>query len=202
MSNLALSSAAVTRNREPILAVLRDLLPGRGTVLEIASGTGEHAAYFAGHLPGIVWQPSDRDPDALASIATHRRAAGVPNLMAALQLDASSGNWPVAPSIDAVVSINMVHISPWSATVGLFTNAARLLASDGVLFLYGPYREAGRPTAPSNEAFDFSLKARDPEWGLRDLGAVRALGEACGLRLAQRVEMPANNLSLVFRRKG
>lgn len=195
----ALSSPSVARNREPILAVLRDILPASGTVLEIASGTGEHAVHFAAALPHLRWQPSDRDPEALASIAAHREAAGLPNLLPPALLDVSAPSWP-AEHAEAVVAINMIHIAPWSAALGLAAGAARVLGPGGVLFLYGPYREEGRPTAPSNEAFDASLKARNPEWGLRQLGDVVALASRHGLALLRRVEMPANNISLAFRR--
>jgi SAM-dependent methyltransferase len=198
--NLAQTSAAAARNRDPILGVLREVLPSRGLVLEVASGTGEHAAYFAAHLPGLVWQPTDPDSDALASIEAHRLAAGLRNLNAPLFLDASAPPWPVAPA-DAVVAINMVHISPWAATLGLTDGAARVLGPGGVLFLYGPYREKGRPLAPGNAAFDASLRARNPEWGLREVEDLVAVADRHGLELARRVEMPANNLSLVFSRR-
>jgi SAM-dependent methyltransferase len=195
--NFALTSAAAARNREPILAVLREVLPPRGLVLEIASGTGEHAAHFARHLPEIVLQPTDRDANALASIEAHRIAASLPNLRPPLHLDASAETWPVDRA-DAVVAINMVHISPWAATQGLFKGASSILGPEGAIVLYGPYREVGRATAPSNEVFDASLRARDPAWGLRDLGDVIALAGLHGFGLSRRVEMPANNLSLVF----
>ena len=191
---------AVARNRDPILAVLRRFLPDHGTVLEIASGTGEHAAYFATHLPHLTWQPTDTDPDALASIAAHRATANAPNLRAPIEIDVTAPVWPVTRA-DAVVSINMIHISPWSAAQGLMTGAAKLLAASGVLYLYGPYKENGVHTAPSNAAFDASLKARDPRWGVRDVGDVRKLADGHGFDFVERVAMPANNLSLVFRRR-
>ncbi len=193
-------SPAVARNRDPILAVLRRFLPGQGTVLEIASGTGEHAAYFAPHFPHLVWQPSDTDPDALASIDGHRAAANAPNLRAPIELDVTAPAWPVTHA-DAVISINMIHISPWAAAQGLMAGAARLLAAGGVLYLYGPFKENGVHTAPSNAAFDASLRARDPQWGVRDTGDVRALADSHGFDFVERVAMPANNLSLVFRRR-
>lgn len=195
------TAPAATRNREPILAVLRTLLPERGLVLEIASGTGQHAAAFADALPGLTWQPSDPDPAALASIAAWRETAGFPNLRQPIALDAASDAWPMDRA-DAVLCINMVHISPWGATEGLMRGAARILPAGGPLILYGPYRRAGVPTAPSNEAFDASLKARDPRWGLRDQETVEAEAARNGLRLDRLVEMPANNLVLVFRRDG
>ena len=188
---------ATARNRDPILAVLRDILPPRGLILEIASGTGEHARYFAEQLPHLDWQPTDPDPDALASIAAW--CTDAPNVRPPLALDASAPDWPVTEA-DAVVCINMVHISPWSATEGLFARAARLLGEGDPLYLYGPYRRAGAPTAPSNEAFDASLKAQNPAWGLRQLEDVAALAERCGFRFDRLAEMPANNLSLAFRR--
>jgi SAM-dependent methyltransferase len=194
----ALASPSVARNRDPILAVLRRVLPSTGTVLEIASGTGEHATYFAAAFPGLTWQPSDPDEQALRSIAAHR-ATGLPNLLAPLSLDAASPKWPVA-HVDAVVAINMVHISPWRATQGLMAGAGRVLPPGGVLYLYGTYKENGAHTAPSNAAFDQDLRGRDPEWGVRDLEEVVELAEANGLRLVERIAMPANNLSVIFRK--
>jgi hypothetical protein len=196
----ALLSPAVVRNRDPILAVLRRVLPDRGTVLEIASGTGEHAAYFAVQLPHVIWQPSDVDPEALASIEAHRAAANAPNLRAPVTLDVTAPAWPV-PHADALVSMNMIHISPWTAAQGLMAGAARLLEAGAPLYLYGPFKENGEHTAPSNAAFDASLRARDPQWGVRDLGDVRALAAGHGFDFVERVAMPANNLSLVFRRR-
>ena len=196
----ALLSPAVARNRDPILAVLRRHLPDQGTVLEIAAGTGEHAAYFAPRFPHLAWQPTDVDPEALASIEAHRAAANAPNLRAPITLDVTAPAWPVTRA-DAVLSINMIHISPWTAAQGLMSGAARLLAGAGVLYLYGPFKENGEHTAPSNAAFDASLRARDPAWGVRDTGDVRALAEKLGFDFVERVAMPANNLSLVFRRR-
>jgi SAM-dependent methyltransferase len=196
----ALSSPSVVRNRDPILAVLRRVLSPRGTVLEVASGTGEHAAYFAAALPDLVWQPTDRDPDGLRSIAAHQKAARRPNLLPPIQLDVAAESWPI-PRADAVLAINMVHISAWSSTVGLMAGVERVLAPGGMLYLYGPYREAGKPLAPSNAAFDQSLRERDPAWGLRDLDELCQLAAQHGLKLTERVEMPANNLSVVFHRR-
>jgi SAM-dependent methyltransferase len=190
---------AVARNREPILAVLRRVLPKRGLVLEVASGSGEHAAFFAAALPHLLWQPSDRDPRALQSIAAFRAASGATNLLPPLTLDAAAADWPLTRA-DAVVAINMIHIAPWSAAEGLMAGAARLLPEGGALYLYGPYKEAGRHTAPSNEAFDADLRARDPRWGVRDLGEVIALAERHGLIHVETVAMPANNRSIIFRR--
>lgn len=193
------TAPATARNREPIAAVLREVLPERGILLEIAGGSGEHAVYFAGLFPRLLWQATDPDPDALASIGAWRDQAGLDNLLEPLRLDAASETWPVA-SADAMLCVNMVHISPWTATEGLMRGAGRLLPPGAPLVLYGPYRRAGVPTAPSNEAFDQSLRARNPEWGLRDLEAVEAEAARNGLGLEQVVEMPANNLSVVFRR--
>jgi Protein of unknown function (DUF938) len=194
-----LSAPAALRNRDPIAAVLREVLPGEGTVLEVASGSGEHAVHFARLFPRLEWRPSDPDPAALESIAAWRGEAGLANLLEPLRLDAAAQAWPVVGA-DALLCINMVHISPWAATVGLMRGAGRLLAAGAPLILYGPYRRAAMPTAPSNEAFDRSLRARDPQWGLRDLEAVEAEALGRGLRLERVTEMPANNLTLVFRR--
>ena len=199
-SSAAQTSPAVARNREPILAVLRGILPNQGTVLEVASGTGEHAAFFAEHLPHLIWQPTDPDPTALASIAAHRAAANLGNLCAPLVLDATASAWPLDKA-DAVVAINMIHISPWAASRGLMSGAARLLPAGGALYLYGPFKENGEHTTPSNAAFDASLRARDPQWGVRDVGDVMKLAAEHGFDFVKRVPMPANNLSLVFRRR-
>lgn len=190
---------ATERNREPIAAVLREVAPAHGTLLEVASGTGEHAAYFAALFPNLLWQPSDPDPDALASIRAWRAEAELANLLEPLLLDASAEIWPIAAA-DAILCVNMVHISPWAATAGLMRGAGRLLPAGAPLILYGPYRRAGVPTAPSNEAFDASLRARDPRWGLRELEAVEAEAGRNGLSLERVFEMPANNVTAVFRR--
>jgi len=192
-------SPAAERNRDPIAAVLSEVLPESGTILEVASGTGEHAAWFAALFPKLRWQPSDPDPESLASIRAWRAEAGLDNLLEPLLLDASAEPWPV-DSADAILCVNMVHISPWTATVGLMRGAGRLLPAGGPLLLYGPYRRAGVPTAPSNEAFDASLRARDSRWGLRELETVEAEAEANGLGLDRVEPMPANNLTLVFRK--
>lgn len=189
---------ATARNRDPILAVLRDVLPVRGLVLEIASGTGEHAAAFAATLPDLDWQPSDPDADARASIDAW--CAAQPNVRPALAIDAAAPDWPVAAA-DAILCINMVHISPWAATEGLMAGAARLLPPGAPLYLYGPYRRTGVATAPSNDAFDADLRARNPAWGLRMLEDVTALAAAHGLLGDRVVEMPANNLFVIFRRR-
>ena len=191
---------ATVRNREPILAVLQRHLPSQGLVLEIASGTGEHITFFAQSLgPGLVFQPTDPDPAARASTDAWMAALGVTNVRPAIELDATSGDWPVTAA-DAVLAINMVHISPWAATEGLVRGAARVLPTGGVLYLYGPYRREGGHTAPSNEAFDSDLRSRNPEWGVRDVEAVTELARASGFDTPIIEQMPANNLSLVFRR--
>lgn len=183
----------------PIAEVLESELPPSGTVLEIASGTGEHAVFFAGRFPGLVWQPSDADPTALDSIGEWSRESGLANLLPPLAIDASTLDWPQV-DVSAILCINMAHISPWSATEGLFAGAARLLAAGAPLILYGPYREAGVVTAPSNEAFDASLKARDARWGLRQVEEVDRLAADHGLARTARHSMPANNLVLVYRK--
>jgi SAM-dependent methyltransferase len=191
---------ATERNREPIAAVLREVLPERGTLLEVASGTGEHAAYFAPLFPGLTWQPSDADEESLASIEAWQADSNAANLLPPVVLDAASDSWPLTRA-DAILCVNMVHISPWAATVGLMRGAGRLLPPGAPLILYGPYRRAGVPTAPSNEAFDESLKARDPHWGLRALEGVAAEARANGLEFDRVVEMPANNIVALFRKR-
>ena len=194
----ARTAPSTARNREPILDVLRRRLPAGARVLEVASGAGEHACFIAAALPQVAWQPSDRDPEALASIAAWRAAAGLPNLAAPLRLDAADlASWPAGP-FEAVVCINMIHISPWAAAEGLMAGAAQALTAGGQLFLYGAFLEAGVATAPSNLAFDESLKARDPAWGLRDLAVVTALAADQGLAFVERIAMPANNLVVRF----
>ncbi|MGF6986676.1 SAM-dependent methyltransferase [Paraburkholderia atlantica] len=200
MTDARQHSPSAERNREPILAVLRDALPARGRVLEIASGTGEHAIWFAAALPGLDWQPSDADEEARESIAAWTAHAGLANVRAPLALDVHQPDWGV-DALDAVVCINMIHISPWSAAQALIDGAGRRLVDGGVLYLYGPYRRGGAHTAPSNEAFEQWLKSRNPEWGVRDLEAVVALGDAAGLTCERVVAMPANNFSLVFRKR-
>lgn len=196
----ALASPAAARNTRPILEVLKAHMPGRGRVLEIAAGSGEHAVAFAGALPRLDWTPSDSSADARASIAAWSGAADLPNLRPPLALDVlDPATWPDGP-VQAMICINMIHISPWAATEGLMALAGSRLAVGGLLVLYGPYREADRPLAPSNAAFDGSLKARDPAWGLRDRDDVTAAAKAAGLALTLRVGMPAHNLMLLFRR--
>ncbi len=190
---------AAQRNRQPILDVLRPELPAKGTVLEIASGTGEHVVHFAAARPDLVFQPSDPDASARASIDDWVRTLGLGNVRPAMMLDATAQAWPVERA-DAVLCSNMIHISPWQATEGLVAGAGRLLPPQGLLFLYGPYRRGGRHTAPSNEAFDQDLRRRNPAWGVRDLEAVADLAAASGFAPPRIVEMPANNLAVLFRR--
>ena len=199
-SALRQRSPSAERNREPILAVLRDTLPATGRVLEIASGTGQHAMCFAGALPGLDWQPSDADADARASIAAWIAHDGLPNVRAPLAVDVHQPDWG-ADSLDAVVCINMIHISPWSAAEALFAGASRRLVDGGVLYLYGPYKRGGAHTSPSNDAFDQQLRSRDPSWGVRDMETVIALGASVGLMCDEPIPMPANNFSLVFRKR-
>jgi SAM-dependent methyltransferase len=194
-------SPSAERNREPILAVLRDTLPATGRVLEIASGTGQHAMCFARALPGLDWQPSDADADARASIAAWIAHEGLRNVRAPLALDVHQPDWGVDAALDAVICVNMIHISPWSAAEALFAGASRRLVDGGVLYLYGPYKRGGAHTAPSNDAFDQQLRSRDPEWGVRDMEAVIALGASVGFACDEPIAMPANNFSLVFRKR-
>jgi len=198
MTDPRLHSAATQRNRGPILAVLNQHLPQSGRVLEVASGSGEHVIHFAAAFPALSFQPSDPSTEARASIDARIADAGLANVRPAIALDAA-GAWPVLP-MDAVLCINMVHISPWEATIGLMQGAARTLVPGGLLYLYGPYRRAGRHTAPSNAEFDRSLRARNPAWGVRDLEAVTDQAAANGLALAAVEPMPANNLSVIFRK--
>ena len=197
----ALFSPAVARNAAPIVEVLKRVLPPSGLVLEIASGSGEHAVHFARALPALDWQPSDPDEAARRSIISHARDSGLSNIRSPLVIDATRQPWPVAQA-EAVVAINMVHIAVWNATTGLMAGAEATLPEGSVLYLYGPFRQNGAHTAPSNAAFDASLRARDASWGVRDIEAVAAAAEAHGLHLAERIAMPANNLSLIFRKAG
>jgi hypothetical protein len=198
-----LKAPSTARNREPILTVLQRVLPPRARVLELASGAGEHAVFFAAAMPEITWQPSDPDGDARASIAEWIKAEALTNVRPPVEIDVRSTDWGIedqAP-FDAFVAINMIHISPWEATLGLMRGAGRLLRDGGVLFTYGPYKRGGVHTAPSNEAFEASLKERDALWGVRDVADVESAARENGLQLREIVEMPANNLSLVFEKR-
>ncbi len=194
---------ATERNREPILEVLRRVLPESGVVLEIASGSGQHGAWLAPRLAPLEWQPSDRDAAALASISAWAEDAAGGIVLPPLVLDAGAGDWglgDLAPRITALVAINLIHIAPWSVARGLLAGAGRLLPAGGVLYMYGPYRRGGHATAPGNVRFDAELRAENPNWGVRELEAVTAEAETNGLTLTEVVDMPANNLSLIFRR--
>ena len=199
----ALSSPAVARNTAAILGVLRAHLPARARVLEVASGSGQHAVAFARALPDTTWTPSDPSAEARTSIAAWAATTPLSNLNPPLDLDAGDPDaWP-ALDVQVIVCINMIHVSPWSATEGLMTGAGRILPDPGgLLVLYGPFREVDVPLAPSNAAFDATLKDRDPALGLREVAHVVAVARSRGLHLTRRVEMPANNLMLLFRRVG
>lgn len=192
-------SAAADRNKEPILAVLRSALPPEGKVLEIASGTGQHVCFFAQSLPALLWQPTEPDDASRESIVVRAREAGLRNVARPIALNVLDPHWPVDRDFDAILCVNMIHISPWAATQALLTGAARHLSPQGKLVLYGPYLENGT-AVPSNLEFDASLKRRNPEWGLRDLEEVTRLAATHGFRREQLVRMPANNLALVFGR--
>lgn len=192
-----LYAPATQRNRQPILDVLSRVLPTKGLVLEIASGTGEHAVWFAQHLRPLEWQPSDADAGMRQSILSHAHGAHCPTLRPPIDLDVTAAPWPIERA-DAIVCINLIHIAPWNATEGLMKNGGRLLPAEGALYLYGPFRRDGAHTAPSNANFDAALRAENPAWGVRDLEAVSALAEQHGLYLSEVVEMPSNNLSVTF----
>jgi len=187
------------RNQGPILDVLRRVLSGPGVVLELASGTGQHVVHFAKALSGVAWQPSDPDPELRDSIALRVQEQQLANVNPPIDLDVTKLPWPLQTA-DAVVCINMIHVAPWSATLALFKGAKALLPAQRVLFLYGPYRRFGQHTSKSNEQFDSDLRAHDPAWGLRDLEAVSEVAASSGFGLAEIVEMPANNFSLIFKR--
>ncbi len=194
-----LYAPATARNRQPILDVLKGHLPARGLVLEVASGTGEHVVHFAQACPDLMFQPSDPDPGHRASVDAWAAALGLANIRPAMGLDVTAEVWQVEAA-DALLCINMIHIAPWAAAEGLMRGAGRVLAPGGLLYLYGPYKRGGQHTAPSNAAFDTGLRAQNPVWGVRDLEAVGGLAVANGLGAPTIVEMPANNLSLVFRK--
>ncbi|MEA3155151.1 MAG: hypothetical protein QOK44_2740 [Betaproteobacteria bacterium] len=200
MSSERLVSPSADRNKGPILGVLERVLPKTGRVLEIASGTGQHAVHFARALTGLQWQPSDPDAEARRSIASWCAQERLANVSQPLALDVHDVPWPVT-AFDAVVCINMIHISPWTTTTSLFAGAKLALREGGVLYLYGPYRMHGVDTAPSNEAFDRSLRAQNPQWGLRDLDDVVRVADVEDFDLIETVSMPANNLSVIFRKR-
>ncbi len=194
-----LYAPATERNREAILSVLKSILPTQGNVLEIASGTGEHITFWAPHFPDLTWQPSDPDPMHAASIASWMKQLPSANILSPLQLDVTDEAWGV-DSVEVILCINMIHIAPWEACLGLFRGAQSILAKGGLLYLYGPFKQQGKHTATSNEAFDLSLRAQEPRWGVRDLKEVIDVAQKYDLHLQQVIPMPANNLSVVFRR--
>ncbi|MGL5082540.1 MAG: DUF938 domain-containing protein [Microcoleaceae cyanobacterium] len=209
MNDVRQFAPATERNRQPILAVLNRVLPPTGTVLEIASGTGQHGVFFASHLPSLRWLPSDFNPQNRVSIRAWQSYEPAENLLPPIDLDASSPVWPVETAeflsshllpITAIVNINMIHISPWSVCLGLMSGAQRILSSGGILYLYGPFKQDGEHTAPSNAAFDQSLQAQNPEWGVRDLNEVVAVAQEKQLKLLEVIPMPANNLSVIFQK--
>jgi SAM-dependent methyltransferase len=193
-------SPTAARNSEPILAVLKRVLPTKGAVLEIGCGTGEHAVHFAGAMPRLTWLPSDPDSDCRASTASWIRFTRLSNVLPPVDIDVCAKSWGIEQSapFDAIVSLNMVHIAPWAASLGLFAGAGRLLRAGGLLFLYGPFMRDGVHNAPSNAAFDASLRARNASWGVRDIVELERVGESSGLSLRETIEMPANNMSFVF----
>lgn len=197
-----LHAPATQRNRDPILDVLRDVLPKSGTVLELASGSGEHIIHFAECLPELNWQPSDLDTEALASIEAWRHLSKHPNLLPPIALDVTADVWDLPHEMGDLVgmlAINLIHISPWDACEGLIQGAAARISSDGILYFYGPFKRNGRHTAASNQSFDDMLRRHDPEWGVRDLDAVAEHAGHFGLALDRIIEMPSNNLSVIFR---
>ncbi len=200
-TDVRMRSPSAARNRELILTVLQRVLPQEGRVLEIASGTGEHAVHFAHAMPGLTWRTSDPDAASRTSIAAWIEAEALANVLAPLAIDTRTSDWGVeGERFDAVVSLNMIHIAPWEAALGLVAGASRLLKPKGLLFFYGPFKRDGEHTAPSNEAFDASLKSRDPSWGVRDVADVAREAQRKGFALMEIEEMPANNLCVIFTR--
>ena len=196
-----LISPSADRNKGPILAVLERILPATGTVLEIASGTGQHVVHFARALRHLTWQPSDVEAECLRSISAWLSAERLPNIRQPIELDVQAFPWPVG-AVDAIVCANLLHIAPWPVVPALFAGAGAALRASGPLYLYGPYSLQGRHTAGSNRTFDRALRAHDPEWGVRDLAEVTRVADEHGFELAETAEMPANNLSVVFRKRG
>lgn len=194
-----LYAPATERNREAILSVLKSVLPAQGKVLEIASGTGEHITFWAPHFPDLTWQPSDPDPMHLASIASWLEQLPSANILSPLQLDVTNEAWSI-DAVEVILCINMIHIAPWEACLGLLQGAQSILPKGGLLYLYGPFKQQGKHTAPSNESFDLSLRAQDPSWGVRDLEEVIDMAQKHDLHLQQVIPMPANNWSVMFRK--
>jgi hypothetical protein len=195
-----LVSPSAERNKGPVADVLCRVLPDHGLVLEVSSGTGQHVVHFARAMPHLMWQPTERDADNLRSIASWRAAEALPNVLEPIRLDVVDQPWPIS-SAAAVICLNMIHIAPWAAAEALVRGAGATLEAGGVLFLYGPYRRGGQHTAPSNEAFDRQLRAQNLDWGVRDLEDVARFAEEHGFGAPEVFEMPANNLSVVFRRR-
>ena len=200
LANHRLVSPSAERNRAPISEALAKAPPEHGVVLEVGSGTGQHVVHFARAMPNLIWQPSERDDDRLRSIRGWLAVEVLSNVCPPLHLDVSAWPWPIT-SAAALVSINMIHIAPWSATEGLLRGGEALLSGGGVLCLYGPFRRQGRHTSPSNEAFDVLLRRQDPDWGVRDLDEVARLADRAGFDLLQTHEMPSNNLTVAFRKR-
>jgi hypothetical protein len=196
-SDERLYAPATERNREAILSVLKSILPMQGKVLEIASGTGEHITFWAPYFPNITWQPSDPDPMHLASIEGWIAQLPAANILPPIQIDVTNQTWSI-DSVEVILCVNMIHIAPWEACLGILQGAQSLLSKGGLLYLYGPFKQQGKHTAPSNEAFDLSLRAQDPSWGVRDLEAVIDSAQKHDLHAQQVIPMPANNLSVVF----
>lgn len=191
-------SPASERNKDPILAVLRGVVPADGRVLELSAGSGQHTVHFAAAFPGVAWQPSDIDESALVSVAAHRDEASLPNVLEPIRLDVTSADWGI-DSLDVVLSINMIHITPWACSEGLFAGAARVLKAGGALVTYGPYNVGGAFTSDGNARFDASLRSRDERWGIRDLADLLGLADASGFTREAVVEMPANNKTVIYR---
>jgi Protein of unknown function (DUF938) len=196
-SDERLYAPATERNREAILSVLKSILPMQGKVLEIASGTGEHITFWAPYFPELTWQPSDPDPMHLASIEGWIAQFTAANILPPIQIDVTKDAWSIN-SVEVILCVNMIHIAPWEACLGLLRGAQSLLSKGGLLYLYGPFKQQGKHTAPSNEAFDLSLRAQDPSWGVRELEAVIDSAQKHDLHLQQVIPMPANNFSVVF----
>jgi len=192
-------SEACERNKEPILEVLKDIFPKQGLVLEIASGTGQHAVHFASNLQNLIWQPSDIDPELRKSVRAWHADFNLQNLKSPVHLDVTSENWPI-DTADAMMCANMIHIAPWEACIGLLEGAGRILPEGGILCMYGPYKVGGKHTAPSNEAFDQSLRARDASWGIRNLDDVALEARRRGLHLIKTVKMPSNNFCVIYKK--
>ncbi len=190
---------AAERNKQPILDVLRRVLPASGVVLELAAATGQHVEHFARALPSLIWQPSDFDAEHLVTLQERVRRAKLANLLPPLRIDVTEADWPIT-QVTAIYNANMIHISPWSVTLGLFSGAGRLLSSGAVLVTYGPYSVDGQHVSDSNRTFDESLKSRNASWGVRDIGEVSAVASEYGFSLEQRVQMPANNFTLIWRK--